>query len=111
MRRRFWRNIVRAIGLSIKGGRPNQAGAQLGAGTLIDPSTDGVDLTLPADAVDSVTVLPNPYAVEFGRFSSGLVVIQTRQGTNTWRFRLNDLGPIFRQDRANNLKIIGLMDF
>ena len=98
-------------GLSIKGGRPNQAGAQIGAVTLIDPSTDGVDLTLPADAVDSVTVLPNPYAVEFGRFSSGLVVIQTRQGTNTWRFRLNDLGPIFRQDRANNLKIIGLMDF
>jgi len=98
-------------GLSIKGGRPNQAGAQLGAGTLIDPSTGDVDLTLPADAVDSVTVLPNPYAVEFGRFSSGLVVIQTRQGTNQWRFRMNDIDPSFRVDRSNNLKITGLMEF
>jgi hypothetical protein len=98
-------------GLSIKGGRPNQAGAQVGVGTLIDPSTGVVDLTLPADAVDSVTVLPNPYAVEFGRFSSGLVVIQTRQGTNRWHFRLNDIDPNFRVDRSNNLKPIGLMEF
>lgn len=98
-------------GLSIKGGRPNQAGAQVGAGTLIDPSTGSVDLTLPADAVDSVTVMPNPYAVEFGRFSSGLVVIQTRQGTNQWHFRMNDIDPSFRVDRSNNLKITGLMEF
>ena len=58
-----------------------------------------------------MTVLPNPYAVEFGRFSSGLVVIQTRQGTNQWHFRMNDIDPSFRVDRSNNLKIIGLMEF
>src|SRR5207249_11618075 len=71
-------------GLSIKGGRPNQSSVQIGAGTLIDPSTGLVALTLPADAIDSVSVLPNPYAVEFGRFSSGLVVINTRRAGDQW---------------------------
>jgi hypothetical protein len=58
-------------GVSIKGGRPNQASIQLGAGTLVDPATGNVALELPPDAIDSVEVLPNPYTVEFGRFSSG----------------------------------------
>jgi len=62
-------------GVSIKGGRPSQAGVQLGAGTLVDPSTGLTQVSLPDDAIDSVAVLPNPYAVEYGRFSSGLVVI------------------------------------
>ena len=66
-------------GVSIKGGRPTQAGVQIGASTLTDPVLGLVHFTLPDDAIDSVAVMPNPYAVEYGRFSSGLVVIQTRR--------------------------------
>jgi hypothetical protein len=90
-------------GVSIKGGRPTQAGVQIGASTLTDPVLGLVHFTLPDDAIDSVAVMPNPYAVEYGRFSSGLVVIQTRHGGDTWRVRLNNLLPDFRSKRHQDL--------
>ncbi len=90
-------------GVSIKGGRPTQAGVQIGASTLTDPVLGLVHFTLPDDAIDSVAVMPNPYAVEYGRFSSGLVVIQTRRGGNAWHVRLNNLSPTFRSKRHQDL--------
>jgi len=99
-------------GLSIKGGRPTQAGVQIGASTLTDPVLGLVHFTLPDDAIDSVAVLPNPYAVEYGRFSSGLVVIQTRRGSETWHVRLNNLSPTFRSKRHQDLyNIDGIAGF
>src|ERR1051326_4859971 len=53
-------------GLSIKGGRPRQAATQIGAGTLVEPSIGLSHFTLPGDAIASVSVLPNPSAVEHG---------------------------------------------
>jgi hypothetical protein len=99
-------------GLSIKGGRPTQAGVQIGATTLADPGMGLVHLTLPDDAIDSVAVLPNPYAVEYGRFSSGLVVIHTRRGGDQWKIRLNNLDPTFRTKRHQELfNIKGIASF
>src|ERR1700730_7691062 len=88
-------------GVSIKGGRPGQAGVQLGPGTLADPSTGLTQVSLPDDAIDSVAVLANPYAVEYGRFSSGLVVIQTRRAGDEWKVRLNNVDPTFRAKRTS----------
>ncbi|MCU1382957.1 MAG: Outer rane receptor for ferrienterochelin and colicin, partial [Acidobacteria bacterium] len=99
-------------GVSIKGGRPTQAGVQIGASTLTDPVLGLVHFTLPDDAIDSVAVMPNPYAVEYGRFSSGLVVIQTRRGGDTWHMRLNNLSPTFRSKRHQDLyNINGIAGF
>lgn len=99
-------------GVSIKGGRPTQAGVQIGASTLTDPVLGLVHFTLPDDAIDSVAVMPNPYAVEYGRFSSGLVVIQTRRGGEAWHVRLNNLSPTFRSKRHQDLyNINGLAGF
>jgi hypothetical protein len=95
-------------GVSIKGGRPGQAGVQLGPGTLVDPSTGLTQLSLPDDAIDSVSVLPNPYAVEYGRFSSGLVVIQTRRAGDEWKVRLNNLDPTFRAERSSPIALLGV---
>jgi hypothetical protein len=89
-------------GVSIKGGRPSQASVQIGPTTLVDPSTGLTHVSLPDDAIDSVAVLPNPYAVEFGRFSSGLVVIRTRRAGDEWHTRLNNLDPAFRTSRSGN---------
>ncbi|MBI3403106.1 MAG: TonB-dependent receptor [Acidobacteria bacterium] len=85
--------------VSIKGGRPNQSGVQLGAASVVDPASAIAQVALPDDAIDSVTVLPNPYAVEYGRFASGLVVIQTRRAKDQWKFRINRFGPTFRNRR------------
>ena len=98
-------------GLSIKGGRPSQAGVQMGAITLVDPTTGLSTMSLPDDAIDSVAVLPNPYAVEYGRFSSGLVVIQTRRAGDTWKTRLNNLDPTFRTARGTMFDIQGIGAF
>lgn len=98
-------------GVSIKGGRPSQASVQLGPGAFVDPATGLNDVSLPDDAIDSVTVLPNPYAVEFGRFSSGLVLINTRRAADSWRTRLNRLEPSFRTRRGSPLHILGISGF
>jgi hypothetical protein len=98
-------------GVSIKGGRPSQAAVQIGAGTLADPSTGLTQVTLPDDAIDSVAVLPNPYAVEYGRFSSGLVVIQTRRAGDAWKTRVNSLDPSFRTRRGEMFGITGIGSF
>src|SRR5262245_42797649 len=98
-------------GVAIKGGRPNQAAVQLGPGAFVDPATGLSQVTLPDDAIDSVTVLPNPYAVEYGRFSSGLVLIQTRRATDVWKTRINKLEPSFRTERGEPLNIDGISSF
>jgi hypothetical protein len=99
-------------GVSIKGGRPSQASVQIGATTLVDASTGLTQFSLPDDAIDSVAVMPNPYAVEFGRFSSGLVVIQTRRAGDRWKTRLNNLDPAFRTKRGGNpLDVKGISFF
>ena len=98
-------------GLAIKGGRPNQAATQLGAGAFVDPATGLSQVSLPDDAIDSVTVLPNPYAVEYGRFSSGLVLIRTRRATDTWKTRINKLDPSFRTTRGNPFDVVGISSF
>ena len=98
-------------GVAIKGGRPSQASVQLGPGMFVDPATGLSQVRLPDDAIDSVTVLPNPYAVEYGRFSSGLVLIQTRRAADRWKTRLNSLDPSFRTKRHEPLKIIGIASF
>ena len=98
-------------GLAIKGGRPSQATTQLGPGAFVDPATGLSQVTLPDDAIDSVTVLPNPYAVEYGRFSSGLVLIRTRRATDVWKTRINKLDPSFRTTRGHPFNVVGISSF
>jgi outer membrane receptor for ferrienterochelin and colicin len=100
--------IVSPNGISIRGGRPSQAGMQLGPNTLADPSTGLSKVSLPTDAIESVSVMPNPYAVEFGRFSSGVVVIQTRRAGDAWKMTVNDIDPTFRTHRGSPVAVIGL---
>jgi len=98
-------------GLSIKGGLPNQSTVQIGSGAFVDPATGLSRARLPDDAIDSVRVLPNPYAVEFGRFSSGLVLIETRRAADAWKARVNGLDPSFRTKRHQPLNIEGIAAF
>jgi hypothetical protein len=95
-------------GNSIDGGRPYQAGMQIGAATLVDPVTNLARLSLPADAIDSVAVLANPYEVEFGRFSSGLVVVQTKRAGDRWKTAVNNLEPALRLKRFTVWEVTGI---
>jgi hypothetical protein len=79
--------------ISVKGAKPTQGSLAVGAGSGVDPSTGGFGLELPSDAIESVDVVPNPYSAEDGRFSAGLVRIETRAGTGTWRATANTFIP------------------
>ncbi|HSR66455.1 MAG TPA: TonB-dependent receptor [Acidobacteriota bacterium] len=88
--------VVRGVDgrLVMNGGTPTQTSYVINNSTNItDPSSGNLGFTLPTDAVESVEVLSNPYAAELGRFSSGITNILTRQGSNRWRFLVNNFLP------------------
>jgi hypothetical protein len=81
--------------LRIKGGAPTTGALQLSSASLNDPSTGDFDLELPGGAVESVEVLSNPFAAEYGRFSTSVTQVRTKRGTNDWVFKPGNLMPGF----------------
>ncbi len=95
-------------GVSIKGGRPIKAVSGIGVTTQTNPSTGSPLYRIPADAIETVEVLPNPFAVEFGRFSSGVTLINTKKGGDQWRVALNAPDISLRTARGQPWHPIGL---
>ncbi len=81
--------------LRVKGGAPTTGALQLSSASLNDPSTGDFDLELPSGAVESVEVLSNPFAAEYGRFSTSVTQVRTKRGTNEWVFKPDNLVPGF----------------
>src|SRR5262249_26971516 len=81
--------------LRIKGGTPTTGALQLSSASLNDPSTGDFDLELPSGAVESVEVLSNPFAAEYGRFSTSVTQVRTKRGTNQWQIKPDNMIPGF----------------
>ena len=81
--------------LRIKGGGPTNGALQLSSASLNDPSTGDFDLELPSGAVESVEVLSNPFAAEYGRFSTSVTQVRTKRGTSEWIVKPSNLVPGF----------------
>jgi hypothetical protein len=79
--------------LRIKGGQPTQGALQVSSASLVDPSTGDFDLQLPGQSIESVEVLANPFAAEYGRFSTSVTQIRTVRGTNEWKIKPGNLVP------------------
>ncbi len=82
--------------IRIKGGRTNQANALVNTASIADPFTGQPALKLPAVAVQSVRVLSNPFSAEYGGFASGVVEVNTRGGTDEWKWLFEDPVPRLR---------------
>ncbi len=82
--------------IRIKGGNANQANALINNASIGDPFTGQPALRLPNAAVDSMRVLSNPFASEFGDFSSGVIEVTTRGGGDEWKWLFEDPIPRFR---------------
>ena len=67
----------------------------MSSASLNDPSTGDFDLELPSGAVESVEVLSNPFAAEYGRFSTSVTQVRTKRGTNNWLIKPDNLVPGF----------------
>jgi hypothetical protein len=94
--------------IRLNGGRPDQSGLQVGGASVTDPVTGDFGLELPTDAVETIQVISNPYLSEFGRFSSGVALLETRRGSNEWRFTANNPLP-WPQFRGKSIR--GIRNF
>ncbi|MEO8482713.1 MAG: TonB-dependent receptor [Acidobacteriota bacterium] len=88
--------VVRGVDgrINFKGGRPTETGLQIDQTYASDPVTGDALTGVPVDAVSTVEVLPNPYSSEYGRFSAGVVRLDTRKGGDAWRATANNFVPV-----------------
>lgn len=83
--------------LRAKGGQPTQGALQISSASLVDPSSGDFDLELPGQSIESIEVLTNPFAAEYGRFSTSVTQILTKRGTNDWEIKPGNLIPRLRK--------------
>src|SRR5262245_35812737 len=79
--------------LNIKGTRPSQSGILVSSLNVTDPVTGAPAIELPLEAVDTVQVHSNPYSSEFGKFTGAVTTIETRSGSNDWRYLVTGVLP------------------
>jgi TonB-dependent receptor-like protein/carboxypeptidase family protein len=90
--------------LRVKGGIPTTGALQISSANLNDPSTGDFDLELSSSAIESIEVLSNPFAAEYGRFSTSVTRVRTKRGTNEWVFKPSNLAPGFGTGIVNKFE-------
>ena len=93
--------------LSIKGALESQGTLLIDSAETVDPVTGSFSIEVPIDAVESVEVFKTPYQTQYGRFSGGLTVVQTKAPSDRWHFELNDFIPT---PRIRSGHIVGIED-
>jgi len=83
-------------GLQISGSGEHRSALIVNSADVTDPATGQFGLTVPIDSVETLNVYQTPFLAEFGRFTSGLVSVETRRGGDKWKWELNDPFPEFR---------------
>ncbi len=79
--------------LNIKGTRPSQSGILVSSLNVTDPVTGNPAIELPLEAVETVHVYSNPYSAEYGKFTGAVTTIETRSGSNDWRYLVTGTLP------------------
>jgi hypothetical protein len=83
--------------LNLKGAGSSQSGMIVNSTNVTDPVTGESAINLPLEAVQSVEVLTNPYAAEYGEFTSGITSVQTRSGSDKFHANATSLFPRLRR--------------
>ena len=91
--------------LNIKGTRPNQSGILVSSLNVTDPVTGSPAIELPLEAVETVQVYSNPYSAEYGKFTGAVTTIETRAGSNDWRYLVSGVLP---RPRWRDGKLFGI---
>jgi len=91
--------------LNIKGTRPSQSGILVSSLNVTDPVTGTPAIELPLEAVETVQVHSNPYSSEFGKFTGAVTTIETRSGSNKWRYLVTGTLP---RPRWRDGKLFGI---
>jgi hypothetical protein len=83
-------------GLQISAGGEHRSALIVNSADVTDPATGQFGLTVPIDSVETLNVFQTPFLAEYGRFTAGLVSVETRRGGEKWKWELNDPFPEFR---------------
>jgi len=82
--------------IKIAGSGEHRSALVVNAADVTDPATGQFGVTVPVDSVESIEVFKTPYLAQFGRFTAGVVSVETRRGGEKWNLELNDPLPEFR---------------
>jgi hypothetical protein len=82
--------------LKISGSSENRSALLVNSADVTDPATGQFGLTVPVDVVNTISVFKTPYLAQYGRFTAGVVSVDTRRGGDKWNFELNDPFPEMR---------------
>ncbi|HUP05076.1 MAG TPA: TonB-dependent receptor [Bryobacteraceae bacterium] len=94
-------------GLVFSGAGEQRSAMIVNSADVTDPATGQFGLTVPIDSVENLNYYQTPYLAEYGRFTAGLVSVETKRGGNKWKWELNDPFPDF-SIRSHHLR--GLRD-
>lgn len=83
--------------LNMKGARAGQSAYMVNSADVTDPITGEFAFHLPLEAVQSVEVLTNPYAAEYGQFTGAVTSVQTRSGTEKFNVNAQSFFPRVRR--------------
>ena len=82
--------------IQISGQGEQRSALLVNASDVTDPVTGRFGSTVPLDSVDSIGVLKTPFLPQYGRFTSGVVAVETKRGSDKWHFSLKEPSPDFR---------------
>jgi len=93
-------------GLQISAAGEHRSAMVVNSADVTDPATGQFGLTVPIDIVDAMNVYQTPFLAEYGKFTAGLVSVETRRGGEKWKWELNDPLPefIIRQWQMRGLR-------
>ncbi|MGH9937169.1 MAG: TonB-dependent receptor [Blastocatellia bacterium] len=83
-------------GIRISGSAENRSAFIVNSADVTDPATGQFGMTVPVDSVQTINVFKTPYLAQYGRFTAGVVSVETKRGGEKWNFELNDPLPEFR---------------
>jgi hypothetical protein len=83
-------------GLVMSGSGEHRSAMIVNSADVTDPATGQFGLTVPIDVVEALNVFQTAFLAEYGRFTAGLVSVETRRGGGKWKWELNDPFPDFR---------------
>lgn len=94
--------------IRISGSNEHSSAFIVNGADVTDPATGQFGLTVPVDIVENLSVLKTPYLAQYGRFTAGVISVETRGGGDKWSFEFNDPFP---EVRVRGGSIVGIRGF
>jgi Carboxypeptidase regulatory-like domain/TonB dependent receptor-like, beta-barrel len=82
--------------IKISGSAEHRSALIVNSADVTDPATGQFGVTIPVDSVETINVFKTPYIAQYGRFTAGVVSVETRRGSDKWVFEFNDPLPVYR---------------